>query len=55
VFLLVMLHMAATLGGAMPCARTAVVNERLRESLDHDWSFVGEANGLRAYNRPGRA
>jgi len=55
VFLLVMLHWAATLGGAMSCARTAAVDERLREALDRAWSFVGEINGLRAYNKPGKA
>lgn len=55
VFLLVMLHIAATLGGAMPCARTAAVDARRREALDRGWSFEGEVNGLRAYNKPGKA
>lgn len=54
-FLLVMLHWAATFAGAMPRARTATVDERLRQTLDRAWSFVGEVNGLRAYNQPGKA
>jgi hypothetical protein len=55
VFLLVMLHWEAAFAGAMPCASTAVVDGNLVESLDRHWSFVGEVNGLRAYNRPGLA
>lgn len=55
VFLLVMLHVAATLGEAMPCARTATIDASLREALDHDWTFVGEVNDLRAYNKLGKA
>jgi hypothetical protein len=53
VFLLVMLHWAGAFAGAMPNASTAAVDEKLLETLDRTWAFVGEVNGLRAYNRPG--
>lgn len=55
VFLLVMLHWAAAFAGAMPLAQTASVDERLRETLNDDWCFVGEVNGFRAYNQPDKA
>jgi hypothetical protein len=55
VFLLVMLHWEAAFAGAMPNAGTAVVDGDLVEFLDRNWSFVGEVNGLRAYNQPGSA
>ena len=55
VFLLVMLHWEAAFGGAMPNASTAAVDGDLVETLDQKWSFVGEVNGLRAYNRTGSA
>jgi len=55
VFLLVMLHWAAAFAGAMPQTRTSAVDERLREALDRDWAYVGEVNGLQAYNRPSKA
>ncbi len=53
VFLLVMLHWEAAFAGAMPHASTAAVQANLVELLDRNWSFVGEVNGLRAYNKPG--
>jgi hypothetical protein len=31
------------------------VPEELVTTLDRDWSFVGEVNQMRAYNRPGKA
>jgi hypothetical protein len=55
VFLIVMLHWEAAFGGAMPNSRTAIVDRSLVEILDRDWSFVGEVNGMRAYNKPGAA
>ena len=55
VFLLVMLHWEAAFGGAMPRASTAAVSRDLAETLDLNWSFIGEVNGLRAYNRTGAA
>ena len=55
VFLLVMLHWEAAFAGAMPNASTAAVDGNLVELLDLNWSFVGEVNGLRAYNKPGSA
>jgi len=55
VFLLVMLHWEAAYAGAMPHANTAVVDRGLVDLLDRDWSFVGEVEGLRAYNKPGLA
>lgn len=55
VFLLVMLHWAGAFAGAMSNAGTAAVDGNLVEVLDRNWSFVGEVNGLRAYNRPGEA
>ncbi len=55
VFLLVMIHREAAFGGAMANAATAAVDGNLVETLDLDWSFVGEVNGLRAYNRRGSA
>jgi hypothetical protein len=55
VFLMVMLHWEAAFGGAMPCANTASVDAELVGILDRKWSFVGEVNGMRAYNKPGAA
>lgn len=55
VFLLVMIHWAGTFAGAMPNASTAAVDETRLEILDRDWAFVGEVNGLRTYNSPGKA
>jgi hypothetical protein len=55
VFLIVMLHWEAAFGGAMPNARTSIVDRSLVKILDRDWSFVGEVNGMRAYNKPGTA
>jgi hypothetical protein len=55
VFLIVMLHWEAAFGGAMPIAGTAIVESSLVKILDRDWSFEGEVNGLRAYNKPGAA
>jgi hypothetical protein len=54
-FLLVMLHVQAAFGGAMPYRSTAQVHASLRKVLDRDWSFVGELNQMRAYHKPGRA
>jgi hypothetical protein len=55
VFLLVMLHWEAAFGGAMPNAATALVDEILVKVVDRKLSFVGEVNGMRAYNQPGAA
>jgi hypothetical protein len=55
VFLLVMLHWEASFGGAIPNAATALVDQILVKVLDRKLSFVGEVNGMRAYNRPGWA
>jgi hypothetical protein len=55
VFLLVMLHWEAAFGGAMPHCGSAQVRAGLRKVLDRDWSFVGEVNRMRAYQKPGRA
>lgn len=55
IFLLVMLHWEAAFAGAMPNASTAAVDGNLVELLNLNWSFVGEVNGLRAYNKPGSA
>lgn len=55
VFLMVMLHWEAAFGGAMPCASTARVDAELVGVLERKWSFVGEVNGMRAYNKPGAA
>jgi hypothetical protein len=55
VFLLVTLHWAAAFSGAMPHGGTAQVSARLRKRLDGDWSFVGEVNRMRAYQKQGRA
>jgi pimeloyl-ACP methyl ester carboxylesterase len=52
--LLVMLHVQAAYGGAMPYGGTAQVHVGLRRVLDRDWSFVGELNQMRAYHKPGR-
>jgi pimeloyl-ACP methyl ester carboxylesterase len=54
-FLLVMLHLQAAYGGAMPYGGTAQGRAGLRKVLDRDWSFVGELNQMRAYHKPGRA
>jgi len=53
-FLLLMLHVQAAYGGAMPHNNTAQVRVGLRKVLDRDWSFVGELHQMRAYYRPGR-
>lgn len=55
IFLKTMLHWQGAYGGAMPYTATAIVTEQLRERLDAEWVFVGEVNGMRAYNRPHRA
>ncbi len=55
IFLLVMLHWESAFAGAMPIASTAAVDGNLDKMLDLNWSFVGEVNGLRAYNRTGAA
>jgi hypothetical protein len=55
VFLLVMLHWESAFGGAMPRNGTAEVRSNLRKILDRDWSFIGEVNRMRAYQKPGRA
>lgn len=55
VFLPVMLHWEATFGGSMPFASTAAVDPSLVATLDRGWSFVGEVDAMRAYNRPGSA
>lgn len=55
VFLIVMLHWEASFGGAMPCANTASADEELVGVRERKWSFVGEVNGMRAYNKPGAA
>jgi pimeloyl-ACP methyl ester carboxylesterase len=53
-FLLLMLHVQAAYGGAMPCSNEAQVRAGLRKVLDRDWSFVGELNQMRFYHKPGR-
>lgn len=55
VFLLVMLHWQATFGRAMPFTNTAKVEAELVDRLELDWSFVGEVDGIKAFNKPGRA
>jgi hypothetical protein len=55
IFLVVLLHWEAAFGGAMPSANTASVNANLADVLNQSWSFVGEVNGMQAYNQPGRA
>jgi hypothetical protein len=54
VFLKVMLHWQATWGG-MPWVAVAAVPAALVTQLDQFWTFVGEVNGMRAYNRQGQA
>jgi pimeloyl-ACP methyl ester carboxylesterase len=54
-FLLLMLHVQAAYGGAMPYSGTGRVRAGLRKVLDRDWLFVGELGGMRAYHKPGRA
>jgi pimeloyl-ACP methyl ester carboxylesterase len=53
-FLLVMLHVQAAFGGAMPNCASAQVRAGLRKVLDRGWSFVGEFYQMRAYHKPGR-
>jgi hypothetical protein len=55
VFLLVMLRWQGTFGGAMNCSGSAAVSADLVNHLGRDWSFVGEVNQMRAYDRPGKA
>jgi hypothetical protein len=55
VFLLVMLHWEASFGAAMPHVRAAIVKPALRRFLDRTWSFVGEVNRMRAYQKNGQA
>jgi hypothetical protein len=50
-----MLHWEAAFGGAMPHGSTALVRPGLRRVLDREWSFVGEVNRMRAYQKPGFA
>jgi hypothetical protein len=54
VFLTVMLHWQAVFGAAMPFGSEASAPEALGSELKRQWSFVGEVNGLSAYNRPGQ-
>jgi len=53
IFILVMLHWEAAFAGAMPFASTAIVEGKRVDFLDANWSFVGEVNGMRAYNKSG--
>jgi pimeloyl-ACP methyl ester carboxylesterase len=57
-FLLVMLHVQAAYGEAMPYNNTARVSLGMRKVLDRDWSFIGEQHRMRdrmrAYRKPGR-
>lgn len=55
VFLDVMIHWHGATCGAMSFADTAKVDADLVKKLDREWRFVGEVNGMRAYNRPGQA
>ena len=55
VFLMVMLHWEAACGGAMPCATRRVWDAEFVGILDRKWSFVGDVNGMRAYNKTGAA
>ena len=39
----------------MPYVDNLEVSSELVRALDRGWSFVGEVNEMRAYNKPGRA
>lgn len=54
-FLKVMIHWHGAYAGAMQYSNTASVAPELVDRLDSDWRFVGEVNGMRAYNRDGQA
>lgn len=53
VFLAVMLHYQA-ISGWIHFGAEARVSKALGKKLKSQWSFVGEVNGLSAYNRPGQ-
>jgi hypothetical protein len=54
-WLQVMLHWQATFGGGHPFTQTAPAPPDTLPTLDQQWTFIGEVNGMRAYNRPGQA
>lgn len=54
-FLVTTLHWQAAFGGAMPYCGSAEVPQTLKKRLEQEWSFVGEVNEMRAYNKPGQA
>jgi hypothetical protein len=54
-FLRVTLHWQGAFGGGMPVTKSAPASPDCSRRLEEGWSFLGEVNGMRAYNRPGQA
>lgn len=49
------LHWQASFGGGLPSSGGGRAAESTRETLDREWTFVGEVNAMRAYSKPGRS
>jgi len=54
-FMVFMVHLQASFGGGMACTASAPASKTLMRTLDTDWHFAGEVNGMRAYSRDRQA
>ncbi len=54
-FMVFMLHLQAAFGGGMPWTASGPAQKNLVATLDKDWHFAGEVNGMRAYSRSRQA
>ncbi len=54
-FMVFMLHMQAAFGGGLPCTASGPAQKSLVATLDRDWHFAGEVNGMRAYSKDKQA
>jgi len=54
-FLKFMIHLQAAYGGGMPFRASAPTAHNYSAKLGSPWSFGGEVNGMRAYNRENAA
>jgi len=53
-FMVFMLHLQSAFGGGMACTASAPASKSLMKTLDTNWRFAGEVNGMRAYSRDGQ-
>ncbi|PWU08551.1 MAG: hypothetical protein C5B50_29335 [Verrucomicrobia bacterium] len=54
-FMVFMLHLQAAFGGGMPFIASGPAPQSLVATLDAQWNFGGEVNGMRAYSRDKQA